>query len=162
MEYWMFFLFMIIVSIVASIIDTMLGFGTASSYSSATGAGAAFNSNGPVGTILSLAILIPSLAVSVRRLHDTDRTGWWIVLPVPFLIAALVFMGAALMSGLTGGSSAASGGGMMLGGIALLLTFVSCIVLLVFYCLDGTHGPNRFGPDPKDPTGAEDVAEVFN
>jgi uncharacterized membrane protein YhaH (DUF805 family) len=44
--------------------------------------------------VISLAIFIPNLAVDVRRLHDTDRSGWWILLmfvPVIGLIVLLVF-----------------------------------------------------------------------
>jgi uncharacterized membrane protein YhaH (DUF805 family) len=63
--------------------------------------------------LASLGLFLPSLAVTVRRLHDTDRTGWWIFLNL-----------------------------IPLGGL----------VLLVFYVLDGTPGPNRHGPDPKGRT----------
>lgn len=48
-----------------------------------------------MGMLYSLAVLIPTIAVSVRRLHDTDRTGWWLLIalvPVIGAIAVLVFM----------------------------------------------------------------------
>jgi uncharacterized membrane protein YhaH (DUF805 family) len=35
---------------------------------------------GPFGTIYSLAVLLPSIGVAIRRLHDTDRSGWWLLL----------------------------------------------------------------------------------
>ncbi len=57
-EFWMFFLFNVIVSIIFTIIDTMLG------------------TYGALSGIYGLAILIPALAVSVRRLHDTGKSGW--------------------------------------------------------------------------------------
>ncbi len=57
----------------------------------------------------ALATLIPSLAVSVRRLHDVDHSGWW-------LFISLVPLGG--------------------------------IVLFVFHVMDGTPGPNRYGPNP--------------
>jgi uncharacterized membrane protein YhaH (DUF805 family) len=60
--------------------------------------------------VFLLATLLPQLAVSVRRLHDSDKSGWWILL------------------GLTG---------------------VGSLVLLIFYLIDGTRGPNRHGADPK-------------
>jgi len=66
---------------------------------------------GQPGSIYALAVLIPSIAVTVRRLHDTDRSGWW------FFIQ--------------------------------LIPVVGGIVLLVFACLEGARGPNRFGADPK-------------
>lgn len=123
-EYWMFFLLTIIVGIVAGIIDSMLGFGTASSVTTDSGVSASFSSRGPVAAITSLALLIPSIAVAIRRLHDTDRSGWWLLL--------------------------------------VLIPIIGWIVLLVFYCTDGTRGTNRFGPDPKDPGGSANAAEVFS
>jgi len=82
-EYWFFCLFNIIISIVLSIIDVFL-LGTEPE------AGV-----GLLGTLYALAVLIPALAVSVRRLHDTDRTGWWLliaIVPLIGFIVLLVFM----------------------------------------------------------------------
>jgi len=67
-EYWMFVLFNIIFCIVAAILDNILGM-------SIEGVG-----YGPIYIVYCLAILIPSLAVAVRRLHDTGRTGWFILI----------------------------------------------------------------------------------
>jgi uncharacterized membrane protein YhaH (DUF805 family) len=72
-EYWYWTLFTLIASIAASIIDTT-AFGS--------------NSYGPLGIILSLATLIPSLAVGIRRLHDVDRSGWWIL--IDFTIIGII------------------------------------------------------------------------
>ena len=69
-EYWMFFLFTIIVSVALGIIDAVLGLNF----------GSGFSSNGVLGSLFSLATLVPSLAVGIRRLHDTDRSGWWLLL----------------------------------------------------------------------------------
>lgn len=82
-EYWFFFLFSIIISIVLGIIDGILG-----TFSAEAGMGL-------LGVLYSLAVLLPGLAVSVRRLHDTGRSGWWLFLalvPVLGAIALLVFM----------------------------------------------------------------------
>ncbi len=81
-EYWMFFLFGIIVGVVTSILDIMLG------------SVESFGDNGPINGISSLFLLVPSIAVAVRRLHDIDRSGWWfllILIPVLGWIALLVF-----------------------------------------------------------------------
>jgi len=81
-EYWWFALFGLIVGIVANLIDTMLG-----TMSEDTNIGV-------IGTIASLALLLPSLAVAVRRLHDTSRTGWWILIgliPIVGWIVLIVF-----------------------------------------------------------------------
>ena len=93
-EFWMFALLSIVVSIAASIIDSILGFGHSATYAGATGVGASYGSKGPIGALASLALLIPSLAVSFRRLHDVDRSAWWLLLSfIPILgwIVLLVF-----------------------------------------------------------------------
>ena len=82
-EYWFFCLFNIIISIALSIIDIfVLGADPVEGI-------------GILSTIYTLGIVIPSLAVSVRRLHDTDRTGWWLliaIIPLIGFIVLLVFM----------------------------------------------------------------------
>ena len=73
-EYWMFVLFNIIFSIVAVILDNV--FGTAMEEVG----------YGVIYILYCLAVLIPSLAVTVRRLHDTGRSGWWIFITfIPFI-----------------------------------------------------------------------------
>lgn len=85
-EYWMFVLFNIIISFVLSLIDgivlSCLGIDTGSTRFSI------------LGTIYGLAIFVPALAVAVRRLHDTNRSGWWLLISlVPFIgvIILIVF-----------------------------------------------------------------------
>jgi len=79
-EYWYFVLFNIIISIVLAVIDMMTG-----SFSAESGMGL-------LGGIYTLAILIPSVAVSVRRLHDTSRSGWWLLIALIPLIGAIVLL----------------------------------------------------------------------
>ena len=64
--------------------------------------------------VVGLALLIPTIAVAVRRAHDNDKSGWFILIPI----------------------------------------YGAIIVLF----LEGTRGPNRFGPDPK----GADVQQAFN
>jgi uncharacterized membrane protein YhaH (DUF805 family) len=92
------------------VIDTLLGTG---GFRATAGGGSfyAANSLGLLSGLYTLAVLLPSIAVTVRRLHDTDRSGWWILLG--------------------------------------FIPIIGGIILLVFYVLEGTRGPNRFGPDPK-------------
>jgi uncharacterized membrane protein YhaH (DUF805 family) len=73
-EYWMFFLFSLIVSIVLAILE-----GIASIPSVLSG-------------LYSLAILLPSLAVTVRRLHDTGRSAWWLLIGLIPLIGAIILL----------------------------------------------------------------------
>ena len=79
-EYWFFLLFNIIISFAFGFVDGMLGM-----MDPATGIG-------PLGGIYSLAILIPSIAVTCRRLHDTSRSGWWILIAFIPLIGAIVLL----------------------------------------------------------------------
>ena len=77
-EYWMFFLISALISIVLTLLDILLG-----TYSVEYEAGL-------FSGLYSLLILIPSIAVVVRRLHDTDRSGWWILISLIPIIGVLV------------------------------------------------------------------------
>jgi uncharacterized membrane protein YhaH (DUF805 family) len=95
-EYWMYALFLLIVAIVLGIIESILGLGghaVLASETSSSGAfyGALFN-RGILSNLFSLATFIPSLAVGVRRLHDTNRSGWWYLLIFVPLIGAIVLL----------------------------------------------------------------------
>lgn len=82
-EYWYFFLFNFIASIALAVVDSMTG-----SFDAEAGVGL-------LGVIYALGVLIPGLAVSVRRLHDIGRSGWWLLiifLPLIGAIVLLVFM----------------------------------------------------------------------
>lgn len=76
-EYWMFTLLNSVIVFGLSLIDELIG------------------SPGVIGALYSVAVLIPSIAVSVRRLHDTDRSGWWLLIafiPIVGIILLLIFM----------------------------------------------------------------------
>jgi uncharacterized membrane protein YhaH (DUF805 family) len=82
-EYWMFVLFNIIFGIIANVVDYALGFGVEA------------GSIGIVSGIYTLAVLIPGIAVAVRRLHDVGKSGWMlliILLPLIGFIWILVLM----------------------------------------------------------------------
>ena len=84
-----------------------------------------------IGTILifSLAMIIPSIAVTVRRLHDINKSGWFILLPLPFDIMQRVLE--------------ESSAGLSL--VFLVISLGLYIYLLVLYCTDGDKKNNRFG-----------------
>ncbi len=76
-EYWMFSLFSIIAMIILGIIEGIVGL------------------KGILTGLYQLAVLLPTLGVSVRRLHDTNRTGWWLLIgfvPIIGWIVLLIFM----------------------------------------------------------------------
>lgn len=79
-EYWYFVLFYVIGYVVLGLLDGSLRSPDEDSgYGLLTG-------------LFALALLIPSLAVGVRRLHDTDRSGWWLLLMFVPLIGAIVLL----------------------------------------------------------------------
>lgn len=79
-EYWMFVLFNIIFAIAAMVVDNILG---------TTMDPLPY---GVVYALYALAALIPGLAVAVRRLHDTGRSGWWILIAIVPLIGGIVLL----------------------------------------------------------------------
>lgn len=85
---------------------------------------------------------LPQLSVTIRRLHDTDRTGWLIFVP---LLASIAAIGIMVFGTLV---SMVSSGGLMIVLAAAFLPLVASIWFIVLICLPGTHGDNRFGPDP--------------
>lgn len=113
-EFWLFWLFLIGIEIVFSILIGITG-GSMTAISDPTNRFGAMSVVSQalfaIYALVMLAMLIPSMAVVFRRLHDTNRTAWWI------LIGLIPVLGA--------------------------------LVLFVFYLLDGTPGPNKYGEDPK-------------
>lgn len=77
MEYWMFFLFVVLISVGLAIIDVLAG-----TYSDAAGIGL-------LQGLFMLVMLIPNLAVTARRLHDTGKSGW---LQLLFIIPLVGFI----------------------------------------------------------------------
>ena len=98
---------------------------------------------------LSLWFFCANLTVTVRRLHDTDHRGWWLLLP---LLSSIVLCGAAmLMIGpYYANISYYDADNIIIGIVAVstLIVLGSYLILLIFCVKKGTTGPNRFGPDP--------------
>lgn len=140
-EFWWFVLFDFLVRIGANIVDAIIG----------------QTKVGPIGLLTGLALFLPGLAVAVRRLHDTDRSGFWVL---GFVIAFVVVIAGAL----AGGFSTMVDNKMPSAGVAII--FIVCglgllglyVAWIVVMCIKGTHGPNRYGPDPLYP---QADAEVF-
>ena len=76
MEYWMFGLFYLIFAIVLGIIDSILGIG--------------WEGGGLLSSLFLLAMVIPSIAVTFRRLHDTDHSGWWLLIGLVPLVGTII------------------------------------------------------------------------
>ena len=114
-EYWMFVLFLLLCYVAIAIVEGALGLGATHRWfqHGPWWAAAGYNTRGgPLTGLFTLAMIIPHVALSVRRLHDTDRSGWWLLI--------------------------------------LFFPIIGSIVLLIFFIMGGTRGPNRFGPDPVE------------
>ncbi len=91
-EYWYFVLFNTIIGAVLLAIDIAMGSGSAESTMSGD-AGMAMNASlGILSGIYSLAVFLPGLAVLIRRLHDTDHSGWWIFITLIPIIGAFILL----------------------------------------------------------------------
>ena len=89
-EYWFFALFNFIVAFVFALVDMGLGtFNTESGY-------------GVISGIYSLAVMVPAIAVAIRRLHDTDRSGWWFFILLIPLVGAIWFLVLMVLDGTAG------------------------------------------------------------
>jgi len=137
-EYWWWTLAVTITSVVLAYLDQML-------------TGPIYGDLGPLGLIQILALLVPGAAVTVRRLHDVDRSGWWFILNL--------WTYSTLLTGSLKGSFRAI---VDLMPVALtligVLAFLAIIVIMfVFMVTRRTEGANRYGPDPYGPAELEEV-----
>ena len=89
-EYWWFYLLSVVAYIVAMILDSVMG------------SGGALGSYGLLSIVVMLGLFIPSLAAGVRRLHDTDRSGWWLLIVLVPLVGAIVLLIFFVLEGTTG------------------------------------------------------------
>jgi uncharacterized membrane protein YhaH (DUF805 family) len=96
--------------------------------------------------IAIVIVMASSFAVAIKRLHDRDKSGWWLIVfyLLPGVIGALPV--------LLGATSAVRGSVQLLANVLQIWGFVE------IGCLRGTRGPNRFGADPLQ---EETIAEVF-
>jgi uncharacterized membrane protein YhaH (DUF805 family) len=129
-EYWWFCLLNIALSLFALAAD--LAFGLLEDGAPIT-----------VGTMVSLALFIPSLAVTVRRFHDINMSGWYCLLPlVPFLfLIGFILTPAGWFVMLVGGATVSA----VLVGLVFLATLFKFIGHMA---TEGNRGPNNYGPSP--------------
>ena len=113
----------------------------------------------PFATIFHLAILLPNLAVSARRLHDIGKSGWWVLVWfilaiigwIPVVVGFILWL---LGGALKGQFDAGSFIPLIIGGaITLLLSLTLLLWIILWMARQGEGGPNRYGPDPRAVTG---------
>jgi uncharacterized membrane protein YhaH (DUF805 family) len=97
----------------------------------------------------TLVCLIPMLAVTVRRLHDTNRSGWWAFLPYILVVIFLAVMIPLGVINIDMKSDALTGTTLGLYIFLVLAMLVTGIMLLVFCCQDSNRYENKYGPSPK-------------
>ncbi len=152
MEFWMWQVAKALVSLIFWVLFAAVSGGeimaTDNDLGQLVAAGGALMVLSLICVIVGLGTIIPDLAVTVRRLHDTERSGWWILAPLVPYFVFWVITGTATTSGPSLEEFRAAGIGTA-GLVFLSAAVAMSLVLLVFYFLDGTPGPNRFGPDPK-------------
>jgi len=112
MEYWMFYLFTLILGMVATVVILAIALLLYTMNLSESAMGMVLVPIYLILFVASMALIVPTIAVAVRRFHDQDKSGWMILLS--------------------------------------LIPLAGGIIFLVFMCMEGTRGPNRFGPDPVD------------
>jgi uncharacterized membrane protein YhaH (DUF805 family) len=89
LEYWLFALFAALVGVFATAVDAVLGFG-------------GFYQVGFLSMLWAIFIFLPSLAVMVRRLHDSDRSGWWVLISFIPVLGGLILLIFSLLDGNAG------------------------------------------------------------
>ena len=162
-EFWWWTLFTWVTSMVLSGVDSVL-FGTVTTYDG----GFEASTNTPIlSGFFSLAILLPSISVAVRRLHDTGRTGAWIM--APWVLNGLSFWGAMIARpdqiralGLEPIDGDPWLGAALMFGSAIGLVLLS-LAMLIWMLKSGTRGDNFYGPDPRPGAGSysDSYAEAY-
>ncbi len=167
-EYWLWALFLFLLNSALSILQFSLLGSSMAAMQGASHSGAAMAASGTgmifglIRLVVALGLILPSIAVAVRRMHDINRTGWWIILPntvfVISLIVVISLTGADFIKQASQANAASGDASAVMGFLfsmmrafmwVLLPTLAAKVVTFVFRVTEGTKGPNRYGADPK-------------
>lgn len=138
-EYWWFTLFVVVGSVATTVLDGVLfGFDADLSDFAKT----------PFGSVFALGTAIPSVSATVRRLHDTGRSGWAILLSgIPLLavtILAIIYL--AEEEALLDASGSLPFGTLLLVLLVFVVALVTLAVTIWWLTRPSDPGPNRYGP----------------
>ncbi len=101
--------------------------------------------NAPFLVLLTIITFIPLICVIIRRLHDINLSGWWVLFYHLFLIASVIVVGILVIVG----SIAFSFISLDDSGVLLVIIWVSALITAIYFLSKkGTAGDNRFGADP--------------
>ena len=150
-QFWWWILFLAIAGTVLGIVDRIIGWD-------------GFN---PLPNLFTLATLLPTLAVTSRRLHDIGKTGWWqlvwqIVFGVPWAVAFTMFIIILLAFGKSWDWTIADPANfaeiiadllpaVLAFIVAAAVSLCLAIWIIIWLARPGDPGPNRYGPDPQAP-----------
>ena len=115
--------------------------------------GVSVDSSGPVASVFGLAILIPSLAVGWRRMHDTGRSGLFLLYPLIVIVGISIFVSVAggfgaVLSGDVAALFAGAFGIILM--LAAIVAFISPFLVLWWLTRPSQPGPNVYGPNPRE------------
>ena len=149
-EFWWWMLAVTIASVVLSIVDGVVSAATGGKFEEV------------LSTIFSLAVLLPNLAVTSRRLHDIGKSGWWqlvwilvvtgvwAMLVVAFILSLGQFFGDWTFDETVASDIFANFVPVILGFIlAALVTIVMIVWAIIWLARQGQSGSNRYGPSPR-------------
>ena len=108
-----------------------------------------------IGGLIGLAVLIPSIAVTSRRLHDIGKSGWYQLLF--FITSAVAWPGFVLFLVLGFGALEEENGLpaislFLLSIVAAVVAIAVIVILVMWFVRKGDEGPNKYGPDPRQAT----------
>ena len=130
-EFWMFFLFYVLFGLASQLIDKLLYNVIHFQF---------------VNVIFSLAMFIPNLAITVRRLHDINKSAWWLLLYLmPFVglgFTAALYLASDMVSSIVY--------------FVIALSFIIFIWFIVLLAKKGTPGPNQYGQDSNNGSNWDD------
>ncbi len=145
-EYWWFILFTILGSFLMDLVDSLV-FGVPVLASDT------MPNEGPLSVLFGLAVLVPSLSAGWRRMHDTGRSGLYLFYPAIVMLGIVAFVGVLAGFGplLQGDFGAlVGGGGAVILTLALIVLFISPLLVLWWLTRPSEDGPNPYGPNPHE------------
>lgn len=138
-EFWMYTLVVVVIAVALAVVDeSVLGYGVETSQPLPIGG------QGPLGWLFGFATLIPTVAVTARRLHDIDRSGWWQLLTAPGVVVTLPWQQSMVT--------------FIVLAITLIVGILGGIILLLMLIADGAAASNQWGANPKSGADGADPA----
>ncbi len=151
-EFWWFMLFLLIGNTVAGVLDAVLFDAvTTTTEVTDTTIGVEAEDTGPIGALFGLATVIPYLAAGWRRMHDTGRSGLYLLYPLIVMIGIGTFV--AVFGGVSGAVLEGVFGIVMIA--ALIIAVISPLLVIWWLIRPSQPGTNEYGPHPTKPSDPE-------